>query len=423
LEITTLLLISFFLLCCEALFAGSEIALVSADKVNLKARATTGQSGCDIALKLLEKPEWLMATILVCHNLCFVLNVSLVTFYGIQFFGSTYGEIISFFIIFPILIVFGEIIPKSFCRERANVIAPYLALMVWSIRALLFPLVWILSFLINFLIRSLGGGNYTSSALVSRRELELMINEESSGDVKEVEREMISNVFSFETLKVRNIMVPMIEVSVVSFDERIQEVNQKIYKDGHSRILVFRNNTQNIIGVIHAKDLIRLGLKSSSLIIEQADLMRQIYFVPESKSAKDLLYEMINQKNKLAVVVDEFGACVGIVTLEDLVEEVVGEISDEYDWDENRRYSRMDENSYIVDARIEIDNMRENLLVPIPAGDFETLSGFLLEKFSRIPKEGEELMLENWVLTIDSVSDRQIEFVRLTQIKDQDLKE
>ncbi|MBE17472.1 MAG: hemolysin, partial [Nitrospinae bacterium] len=202
---------------------------------------------------------------------------------------------------------------------------------------------------------------------------------------------------------------------------KVQDVIDRIYKDGHSRILIYRENTQNIIGIVHAKDLISSAPKSTELIIENSSLIRPVYFVPETKSTKDLLYEMTSERNKLAVVVDEYGACVGIVTLEDLVEEVVGEISDEYDWDENRKYSKIGNKDYIIDSRIEIEIVREQLFVPIPEGDYETLSGFLLHEFERIPKEGENLKLEDWEIIIDSVSDRQIEFVRFKQIVNEDI--
>jgi CBS domain containing-hemolysin-like protein len=266
----------------------------------------------------------------------------------------------------------------------------------------------------------LGGGNYPNTSLVSRKELELMIDEEGRGDVREVEKRMIRKIFSFRDLNVSNVMVPMIDASVVSFDGKVQNVIDRIYRDGHSRILIFRENTQNIIGIVHAKDLISSASRSNDLIIENSALIRPVYFVPETKSANDLLSEMMNERNKLAVVVDEYGACVGIVTLEDLVEEVVGEISDEYDWDENRKYSKIGSNSYIIDARIEIDIIREQLMLPIPDGNYETLSGFLLQEFERIPMEGDQLTLDNWLITIDSVSDRQIEFVRFKQISSED---
>jgi CBS domain containing-hemolysin-like protein len=314
-------------------------------------------------------------------------------------------------VVIPVLVIFGEVVPKSYCQDRADVLAPYIARVIWAAQQIAYPIVWALSRLIGVLIGSKKGLD-ERSPYVTRQELEVLVEEPSEGDLRVGERKMIGRIFSFGELDVANVMVPLVEVSAVGEDATIEEVIERIETDGHSRILVYREEIHDIVGVVSSRDIIALGHEARGPLIEKPDLLQQPYFVPESKPADDLLEEFQKAKLKLAVVVDEYGGCAGVVTMEDLVEEIVGEISDEYDLDEIRFFQRLGKDKYMVDARMEVEAVREELSIPIPEGDYETLGGFLLEAFERIPKPGETIVIDSWIFTVTVATERQIEKVR-----------
>ena len=411
-DIFSVIAIGLILLLAEALFSGAEIAIVSADRARLRAKAEKGNRGASLALALLEKPEWLMGTILTCHNASFVTNVSLATIATINFVGPSYGEALSVALVIPLLVVFGEVVPKGYCQARADTLAPLLARVVWGARLLVYPLVWLISALIGTALR-LGTRNGESTPFVTRQELEALMEEQSDGDVQVLERQMIGRIFTFGELDMENVLVPIVDLSAVDEESTVEEVIEKIEDDGHSRILIYRENLHHIIGVVHARDILGLGADAAGRLKDKEGLIRSTYFVPETKPADSLLDELMSRKDKMAVVVDEYGACTGIVTMEDLVEEIVGDIADEYDVDEVRMFHKLSEEQYLVDARMEVEDVREALELPVPEGDYETLSGYLLERFERIPKEGESISLEGWTLTVQSANERQIETVRL----------
>ena len=413
-EVLSVVVIGLLLLMAEALFSGAEIAIVSADRARLRARAEAGDKGASLALALLEKPEWLMGTILTCHNASFVTNVSLATIAAISFAGPAYGEALSVALVIPLLVVFGEVVPKGYCQERADAIAPLLARVVWAARRLVYPVVWLISALIGAVagLRTRGG---EGAPFVTRRELESLVEEPSDGDVQAMERKMIGRIFSFGELDMENVLVPIVDLSAVDEGGEVEEVIRKIEDDGHSRILIYRENMHHIVGVVHARDVLGLGAEAAGRLREKEGLIRSVYFVPETKPAGDLLDELMSRKDKMAVVVDEYGACTGIVTIEDLVEEIVGDIADEYDVDEAPMFRRAGEGDYLIDARMEVEDAREALSLPVPEGDYVTLAGYLLERFERIPKEGERAFLEGWTLIVEAASERRIESVRLTR--------
>ena len=405
-------IIGLILLLAEALFSGTEIAIVSADRARLRAKAKAGNRGASIALQLLEKPEWLMATILTCHNAIFVTNVSFATIAAINFVGPAYGEVLSIVLVSPLLVVFAEVVPKGYCQARADVLAPLLARLVWGARLIVYPLVWPISMLIGTVV-GLGKRNGESTPFVTRQELEFLMEEQSDGDVQVLERQMIGRIFTFGELDMENVLVPIVDLSAVDEASTVEEVISAIETDGHSRILIYRENLHHIVGLVHARDILGLGPDAAGCLKDKAGLIRSAYFVPETKPADDLLDELMSRKDKMAVVVDEYGACTGIVTMEDLVEEIVGDIADEYDVDEVRLFHKLGEDQYMIDARMEVEDVREALELSLPDGDYKTLSGYLLEQFERIPRQGEHVSLEGWTLTVQSANERQIETVRL----------
>ncbi|MCY4384954.1 MAG: hemolysin family protein [Nitrospinae bacterium] len=412
LDLSTVIIIGVILLLAEALFSGAEIAIVSADRARLRAKAEEGNRGASLALELLEKPEWLMGTILTCHNASFVTNVSLATITAINFVGPAYGEALSIALVIPLLVVFGEVVPKGYCQARADVLAPLLARVVWGARLIVYPLVWLISMLIGTVV-GLGKRNGESTPFVTRQELESLMEEQSDGDVQVLERQMIGRIFTFGDLDMENVLVPIVDLSAVDEESTVEEVISTIENDGHSRILIYRENLHHIVGVVHAKDILGLGADAAGRLKDKDGLIRRVYIVPETKPADSLLDELMSRKDKMAVVVDEYGACTGIVTMEDLVEEIVGDIADEYDVDEVRLFHNLGEDQFLVDARMEVEDVREQLKLPVPDGDYETLSGYLLERFERIPKEGEHISLEDWTLTVQSANERQIGTVRV----------
>ena len=411
-DLSTVIIIGVILLLAEALFSGAEIAIVSADRARLRAKAEEGNRGASLALELLEKPEWLMGTILTCHNASFVTNVSLATIAAINFVGPAYGEALSIALVIPLLVVFGEVVPKGYCQARADVLAPLLARVVWGARLIVYPLVWLISMLIGTVF-GLGKRNGESTPFVTRQELESLMEEQSDGDVQVLERQMIGRIFTFGDLDMENVLVPIVDLSAVDEESTVEEVISTIENDGHSRILIYRENLHHIVGVVHAKDILGLGADAAGRLKDKDGLIRRVYIVPETKPADSLLDELMSRKDKMAVVVDEYGACTGIVTMEDLVEEIVGDIADEYDVDEVRLFHKLGEDQFLVDARMEVEDVREQLMLPVPDGDYETLSGYLLERFERIPKEGEHISLEDWTLTVQSANERQIGTVRV----------
>lgn len=410
--LSTAISLGLILLLAEAFFSGAEIAIVSASRSRLHALAGEGHRGAKIALDLLESPEWLMGTILTWHNACFVTNVTIATLAAIEIAGPRYGELLSVAAVLPCLVVFGEIVPKSYCQDRADSLAPRVAPIIWGARVLVYPAVWALSRLITAVV-GLRGVREARTPFVTRRELEVLVEEPSEGDVQPVERKMIGRIFSFGGLDVSDVMVPLVDVSAVSEEEAVEDVIERIEKDGHSRIPVYREEIHHIVGVVHARDILALGAEAGGPLRSRPGLIREAYYIPESKPADDLLADLQREKHELAVVVDEYGGCVGVVTVEDLVEEIVGEISDEYDVGEVRPFRKMGERKYLVDARMEIEAVREELSVPVPDGDYNTLGGFLLEKFGRIPKAAEQIVVDGWVFTIEAATERQIEKVRL----------
>ena len=211
-------------------------------------------------------------------------------------------------------------------------------------------------------------------------------------------------------------MVPLVEVSAVNEDETAEEVINRFEKDGHSRILVYRQAIHQIVGFVNVRDIISSGYKVRGSLKENPSLIRQPYFVHESKAAGRLLMELQQAKVKMAVIVDEYGGCVGVTTTEDLIEEMVGEIQDEFDSDEVELFQQLGEKEYLVDARMEVESIREDLSIPIPIGDYETLGGYLLQVFERIPKPSEKIEKLGWLFTIMQASDHRIESVRCERL-------
>ncbi|MFQ5693819.1 MAG: hemolysin family protein [Nitrospinota bacterium] len=377
------LAIIFVCLAAEFFFSGAELAMVAADRIRLKNRADSGQWGPRMALNLLEAPERLVATTLTCHNVAFVTNVTIGTWLILTFADPRYGEILTLLVMTPLLLIVGEIVPKSLFREKADLIAPKAAYVVWTASKVFFPIIYLVTGITRLFLKH---SEEERSVSVTREELDLMLQRKTGGgDVHVEERRIIHRIFGFGDTTAREARVPLVEVTDMPETAAVGEVVLRMVEKAYSRIPIYREETHNIVGVVTAFDVLTAPADDKDL----KEYVRPVLYVPESMPADDLLRTLRDRGEHLAVVVDEYGGSVGIVTVEDLLEEIVGEIYDEHQ-EAPTFYERLPDGSFRIDARMEVDAINETLGLGLPKGRYETLAGFVTKTLERIPREGEE---------------------------------
>jgi CBS domain containing-hemolysin-like protein len=307
-------------------------------------------------------------------------------------------------ILTPIMLVFGEILPKALTQQRATVVAlrifDSLRVAAWTLA----PLVWIANTLVGGILRGLGYREQRDP-FVSRDDLRLLFQVEPTGvtDVREEERDMIEGIFDLGETTVREIMVPLVDVVAVPEEASVEEAVAKIRESGHSRLPVYRERIDHVIGVVTALDVLQRGATEETV----KALLRPGYYVPETKRIDDLLREMQRQRIQLAIVVDEYGGSEGIATVEDIVEQIVGEIEDEHE-KQPSTLTLLPDGSYLVAARLGIDELNETLEWDLPKKDYETVGGLVLSVLGRIPRPGEQVILGRYELTVVDADERRI---------------
>lgn len=368
----------------EAFYAGSEIAVVSADRLKLRHMAAKGSHGAQLAMEMLRKPEHLLTTTLVGINVAIVSNSSLSTLFAIEVFGSEHAWI-GIMISAPLIWVFGEIVPKSIFQQRADYLAPRIIYVLKASSYLFFPLIVIFSLLFKGINKLLGGKN--KQDLFSLREeidqvLQMRVQET---DILPIEKNMIRRLFNFGETHARDIMVPLIELQALERNASCGQARQMAAKHAHLLLPVHAGRVDNVIGYVNVIDL--LDLPDAQPILPH---LKQIRYIPGAKSIEDLLTAFQKDGDRLAIIVDEFGGCEGMVSLEDILERVVGDMRDEYDVGEKTTtwWQQMEPGRWRVNPRIRLVALRDELGIELPDGHYESLGGFLLDHFQDIPAEG-----------------------------------
>ena len=403
-----LLFILFFLL-MEGFFSGSEMAIVNCDKLRIRSQASEGIRGAKLIQEMLERPEWLLGTTLIGTNLAAVTNTILVTLLLIDSLGHE-GTFYAVLIVSPLALFFGEILPKSFFQQKADVLAPLVIYPLWVCSRLFTPLLWLITALPRVLARKGLAAYETTGGLPRRDDLRLLLEMPRGGsDILAEERKMVDRLMDLSDSKVHEVMVPLVEVVAVPETASWEHAARCIVEKGHSRMPVFRDRIVHIVGILEHFDLLLpAGDRAGGI----APMIRPAFYVPETKPVHELLLYMKKTGDRMAIAVDEYGGATGIITLEDILEEIVGEIDDEYD-PSRFLYRKIGPSSYLVDARIEVDQFNERFALDLPEGDYETLGGFLMTRMGRILKEGEVLRLQNMALTVEKASQRRVQTVRL----------
>jgi CBS domain containing-hemolysin-like protein len=400
-----------FCLTVEGFFSGAEIALVAVDRIRVQHLAQSGSWAAQRILRFLENPEWAFCTLIFCHNLAFVTAVTVATSILIKLFGIELADLLTLIFISPLLLILGEIVPKSLFQERADQITFKAVYPIWLASVLLFPILYPLGKLISLIQWLIGQYDQKPPSFFSREELKMIVQmTDQDTDVKPEEQTMIRRIFSFSDTAVKEAMVPLVEIVAEEDTATVDDVIRKVVEKGFSRIPIYHQEIHNIIGIVKAHDLLKAQDRSTSI----KDFIRPTFYVPEQKRIDDLLREMQQKRIHMAIVVDEYGGSVGLVTLEDLLEEIVGEIEDEYD-PSRQLFTRLADGSYIVNGRMEIDRMNEELGLNIPKGDYETLGGFIINHLQAIPEPGDSFAYENLNFIIRTANKKRVEEVKITR--------
>jgi putative hemolysin len=406
--ILTVLLVFLPLLVLEGFFSAAEISLISANHRRLTRRAEEGHRGARVALKLLKRPERMVATCLVGSNLAEISNTILVTALLIQWFGA-WGELGAILLLPPLILLLAEITPKSIGRQYPTRLAQALAPILWVATWVIYPVTLIFATLSRLVLWLTGAPKTSEIPFITREDLSLVVKKSGPEvDLEAGERRIINRILYFSLRTVKEAMVPLVRVTAIPDTATVAQALEEFRATRFSRLPVYHRRIDNLVGVLHDFDL--LGEPTSGRSI--APFVRPVQYVPEIKKVDRLLPEMQRQGIHLAVVVDEYGGAVGIVTLEDLLEEIVGEIDDEFDQAVSP-YIKLEENHYLINARLEVEALNEALHLDLPPGDYETLAGFIISQVGDLPRVGEQVRWRHLRFVVRLVEARTVKEVEL----------
>lgn len=401
----TEILLLILLLILSAYFSSTEIAYIAANKLKLEVRTRKKNLIAKNVAYYLNHPNIFFSTILLGNNIVNIAFASLSALILSTLFDLNEIEILSITTI--LLLLFGELLPKYFAHETADFFIIISVSILRIITLILFPFIKILALISDKLTSNVSSQKAENiSHLFDKEDIKALLDEgHKAGKVLPQEKNIIEKVIDLGEQKVYEAMRPRTEIVGVEIHSAIEDVHKVFIESGYSKLIVYEENLDNIKGVILAKDLFSNPKNINEVI-------REIKFYPETKRSLEVLNELLESKISIAVVVDEFGGTAGIVTMEDIIEELFGEIKDEYDIEENicRRISR---DVYLVSGKVEIDHLNEKYRVGIPEGEYETIAGYIENKIGRIPKQGESFLIDNYEVIIVKATHTKIELVKL----------
>lgn len=426
----TQIIILIVLILLNAYFAATEIAFISLNKTKIEKQANEGNKKARKIEKMLEKPSEFLATIQI--------GITLAGFLSSAFAADAFANILapSLNKIFPMLsiqilkgisiilitiilsfftLVFGELVPKRLAMKYYEKISFSSINAIKFLSVITAPFVKVLSYTTNA-ISKIFGIDEAEKEIVTEEELKMLIDEsEEKGAIKQEEKEMIHNIFEFNDITVYEVMTHRTDVYAIEINSDINDIIKDLDDYKYSRIPVYEETIDNIKGILFVKDLLKYLHAKKTVKIK--NIIREAYFVSENKPINELFKNLQKSKMQMAIVVDEYGGTAGIVTMEDLLEEIVGNIFDEYDEIEND-YTKIDDNTFLINGNVSINNLKKILQTDIPEGEYETLSGYLINILGRLPKESENTIIETKQVNykIEKCEDKRIVLVKACKI-------
>lgn len=410
----------------NAFFACAEMAMVSANKSKIRRFAEEGKKSAKLVQKFLEEPTKFLSTIQVAITLAGFFS-SATAAQGLSHpLGAwltaknvPYGSQISLIAVTLILsyftLVFGELVPKKVAMQKPEAISMFCVKPIKSVSKIASPFIKLLTFSTNMVTIPFGMNGSNTEEILSREELISLVNEgQAHGVLNKKEKEMINSIMEFDEKIAKEIMTPRINVFAIDIAESKEEYLEELMKTKYTRIPVYEEDIDNIIGMLYIKDFLKEAVKTGYKNVDVKSIMKKPYLVPESKIIKDLFRELQQSKKQIAVLIDEYGGFAGIVTMEDLVEEVMGDIEDEYD-PVSYKVKKLEDSTYMIDGMATIDELNNKLDLNLYSENYDTISGFLIDRIGSIPLENDDRTIEidNLVFKLESVKNKRIDKVKL----------
>ena len=403
------IIILIILLALSGFFSGSEVALISLTKLKARQMLDKKKFGAVFVKRLKDDPQRMLATILIGNNFVNVAASAIATSMMIRIFQS-YAIGIATGVMTFLILIFGEITPKSIAAKNNQLISRIVAAPIWYLSIILAPLLNILDKFLNKFI-NLIGIKAQEKAITEEEIISMITVAEEEGSIKEIEKKMINRIFKFDDINTSEIATPRRDMIMVDSKLRIKDAMKTFLKKNHTRMPVYEKNRDNIVGIVHVKDLIvHMGRENKNNTVSK--IMYKPYFVPEVKKISDLMKQFQKRKEHMAIVVDEHGSITGLVTMEDALEEIVGEIIDETDMIAPN-IKKIDKNTWIVNGKTDIEEINEKLHMNLKGIGYDTLSGFILKRTGKIPKVEEEIVYNKFNLKIEEIEGHRISKVNV----------
>ena len=405
------LIILIILLALSAFFSSNETALMAVNKIRLRTLADEGNKRAAKVLDIVENhTSKMLSAILIGNNIVNISVSSVTTILVTDLFGN-YAVSIATAILTVLVLIFGEITPKTLATINNEKLALRFASVVYWLMYILTPVIFLINKLSSLVMKLFRIDKSEKKSTYTENELKTIVNvSHAEGVIEADEREMLQNIFEFGDRQAKDIMIPRLDVCMIDVDSTYEEIMDVFQANRYTRIPVYENTTDNVIGIINIKDLL-LYRHGESFNIR--NYLRQPYFTYEYKGLSDLLLEMKKASVNITIVLDEYGAASGLLTLEDLIEEIVGDIRDEYDYDEEDELRPINENEYIAEAHMKLDDLNDMLKINLSSPEYDSVGGFIIEKLDRIAKSGDIVETPDVTLIVDSINKNRIEKVHI----------
>ena len=410
-ELIVILFSMLVLLILKGFFSGSEIALVNADRIKLHTQANQGDRGAKMVLDLFRTPDVLLGTTLVGTNICTVVLTTVGTLLMIRYFGER-GDLYAFLVYTPLFLILGEIVPKSVYQQVSDRIAPIVVYPLRGFSLLLYPIVFVFSRVARTVGRLFGMGRGEQSPFMTREQIRSVVEmAERTSSIDAIDRGRIKRVIRFADTTVGEAMIPMAEVTTLNEMSQTRDAVRLVRRHGFNRLPVYRGNISNIVGVVTLStwDLLDPKLLERPL----TELVEPARYVSPFQTIDDLMPILREHQDHIAIVVDEFGSAMGMITLEDVLEEVVGEIDVGYDFEEylpkrKRIFEMLEEEVYLMDSRLPISEVNEALGVDLSSKEAHTIGGLIMARLRHIPSEGENVVEAGYRFTVVAANERTV---------------